>query len=369
VRVAVVGGGIVGLFAAYYSLREGLDVTVFEAKELGNGSVHAAGLIEPYRFDRINTSSMILKMIRYVKSRTTAIRQIDVPWLSQLLKELNRPPPVEAWEIMRKMAKFSLSEYARLAEERNDFDYRSDGLMELHSTRESLEKGMEEERGSPFSPKFEVVEYPGFYGAIYFPELSHLSTDQFVKRMNREIDKAEVKIKRVDRISGGRVRAEGKEEEFDKVIVAAGVWSKNLGLPVTSFKGYGYWVKVKETIKFPLVPVDQGVAIAPLTSACKITGGFDMDFTNDLSRAELFLQNARKIVKVEEVLDLKMGFRPCTPTGFPILCAVGDLVIATGNCRLGWSYAPSMGQMAVELAIGKAKNPIYLSDYCSKVNA
>ena len=114
-RVAVVGGGIVGLFAAYYLKRDGAEVTIFEREYLGRGSLHAAGLIEPYRFDRINSLGMIVKMLRYMTRGITRVRQVDPLWLKALLRTLNRSPPQEAWERAKWMAEFSLKEYRRLA--------------------------------------------------------------------------------------------------------------------------------------------------------------------------------------------------------------------------------------------------------------
>ncbi|MEM3329012.1 MAG: FAD-dependent oxidoreductase, partial [Saccharolobus sp.] len=65
-KVGIVGGGIVGLFTAYYLHRENInDIIIYEKDFLGAGSIPAAGLIEPYRFDRINTIDMILKMLKY----------------------------------------------------------------------------------------------------------------------------------------------------------------------------------------------------------------------------------------------------------------------------------------------------------------
>lgn len=65
-KVGIVGGGIVGLMSAYFLAKEGVSVTVYDPAP-GKYSIHAAGLIEPYRFDRINTTSMIAKMLRFMR--------------------------------------------------------------------------------------------------------------------------------------------------------------------------------------------------------------------------------------------------------------------------------------------------------------
>nr|WP_252897051.1 FAD-dependent oxidoreductase [Metallosphaera hakonensis] len=192
-KVAIIGGGIIGLMTAYYLAKEGTNVTVFDPSP-GKFSIHAAGLIEPYRFDRINTSAMIYKMLKYMKRGVTEVRQLNRLWIRELLLNLNKSPPEEAWETMRAMAKFSLDAYSKFAEEKNDFDYANDGLLEIYSKKDDLEKGVEEEKRSPFSPKTEIVDVPGFAGGIYFPELSRIATEKFTRRIISEVENMKVKF-------------------------------------------------------------------------------------------------------------------------------------------------------------------------------
>ncbi|MEM0165435.1 MAG: FAD-dependent oxidoreductase [Saccharolobus sp.] len=363
-KVGIVGGGIVGLFTAYYLHRENInDIIIYEKDFLGAGSIHAAGLIEPYRFDRINTIDMILKMLKYKIKEATQIKEVDKLWLYELIRNLEKNPPQEAWEVMREMASFSLSEYRRFAEEKNDFDYHEDGLLEIYLRKEDLEKGIESEKRSPFNPKFEIREVKDFAGAIYFPELSRLSTEKFIEKITKEIKNVKIINKKIERI-----REEGyiDDEKFDIVIVTAGVWSRNLGIPITAFKGYGYRVKGVSKIPNASVIVDYGLAISPLSDHIKITGGFDADFSLDSRRAEIFLRKASSIVDISFVYDLNMGFRPCSPDGFPIIGRRNNLVVATGACRLGWSYGPAMGKYAADLAMGKISEIKYLSRYYHK---
>ena len=365
-KVAVIGGGIVGLFTAYYLLKEGADVTIYEKAFLGNGSVHAAGLIEPYRFDKINTMAMIRKMMKYKKLGVTDVKSVNTSWLLALLTELERPAPPETWEIMRFMASFSLREYKYLAEEKNDFDYEESGLLELYYDKNALEKAVEEEKLSPFKPKFEVIDVKNFAGGVYFPELSKVDTFKFVDRMTREIAKAKVVIKEVERVtSDGVVNG---AEKYDKVVLASGISLRKFDLPITAFKGYGYRVKGDVGINYPFVLAEYGVAVTKNIDNIKITGGFDADFSDDSSRAEFFLNMASKVVDVNYVYDLTMGYRPCSPDGFPIIGQYDNLVFSTGACRLGWSFAPAMGKMASDMVLGRVSSYGYLSRYISGRN-
>ncbi|WP_338601787.1 FAD-dependent oxidoreductase [Sulfolobus tengchongensis] len=361
-KVGIVGGGIVGLFTAYYLTREGIkDLVIYEKSFPGAGSIHAAGLIEPYRFDRINTINMVKKMLKYKINGATDIKEVDKLWLTELIKNLEKNPPQDAWDTLREMARFSLSEYKRLAEEKNDFDYHEDGLLELYYSHRELEKGIEEERKSPFNPKFEVMEVEGFAGGIFFPELSRISTEKFINRIIREIESnVTIVNKMVNKISeDGYIN----DEKYDVIVVASGIWSRYLKVPITAFKGYGYRVRGVSKLKQASVIVDYGLAISPLSDHIKITGGFDADFSNDSIRAEGFLKRAEKIVDIYYVYDLNIGFRPCSPDGFPIIGRKNNVVLATGACRLGWSYGPAIGKYASDFALSKVTDLGYISRY------
>ncbi|QKQ99587.1 FAD-binding oxidoreductase [Metallosphaera tengchongensis] len=356
--VSVVGGGIVGLMSAYF-LSEEADVTLYDP-DPGSYSVHAAGLIEPYRFDKINTTSMLAKMVKYMRRGVTEVRQVNKLWLRELLLSLNKEPPPDAWNIMREMAEFSLKFYKEMASERNDFGYREDGLLELYTSKEQLEQGAKEERSSPFRPKHEIVDVPGFAGGIFFPELSRIETEKFVRRILHELEFRKVRIiKKRASLDLQKGKVDGKES--DVIVVSNGIWMNQIfPMPLTAFKGYGYWIQGESKIDKAFVTVDEGVAVSPLSDHVKVTGGFSADFSDNW-RGDFVLEKVSNFVKINKIIEKSMGFRPCSPDGFPILGRKGKIVIATGACRLGWSYGPAMGLHSTELALGKAKNHPYLS--------
>ncbi|MEM0174329.1 MAG: FAD-binding oxidoreductase [Sulfolobaceae archaeon] len=366
-RVGIIGAGITGLFIAYYLKREGIkEITIFEKGKVGEGSVHAAGLIEPFRFDKINSNSMIIKMIKYSLNGNTLIKEFDKKWLEELIKSLNKDPPLDAWERVNWMARFSLREYKRFAEEKNDFDYSESGIAEVYKSYAELERGIEEEEKSPFKPKFEIVEIKGFAGGIYFPELAKLNTEKFINRIKTElnnniniINKTVVNVTRE-----GKVHIEdGKIYEFDEIVVSAGIWCRRY-VPVTSFKGYGIYVKGSEIkLDYPVVLAELGIAIVKNSDHVKLTFGFDADFSTKIRDYSYVLKNSSKLVKIEEILEIKLGFRPCSPDGFPIIAKKENMTIATGACRLGWSFAPAIGKMATDLVLNRVKDYGYLSRY------
>jgi D-amino-acid dehydrogenase len=65
------------------------------------------------------------------------------------------------------------------------------------------------------------------------------------------------------------------------------------------------------------------------------------------------------------VLETRVGFRPVTPDGFPLLGAVpglDGLVVATGLGPNGLTYGPLTGVLAADLAVGR-QPPVDLTPF------
>jgi D-proline dehydrogenase len=350
VEVTVIGGGIIGLFSSYYLNKEGVKVKILDYRPIGNASSHAAGLIEPYRIEVINTSHMVAKLIDYMKRGAISIKSIDFPWLSKLIKIINKPLPNSLWEKMVQMATFSLREYKRLSEEVKGIEYHEEGLIEVHVTEEGLERAIKEYKKSRLSPRFEVVEVKGFSGGIKFLDTTHVSTEIFIEEMRKELGKIEVIYGKATMVSN-RIFIGNKELKSDKFLITAGTGSREFGVPVTSFKGYGIRVKTRNNFKVPYVFSDYGVALVPFSKWSKVTYGFDM--TSGKRQSSVPLSICSKVVGGLEEIDFNSGERPCTPDGFPVLEVRDNIVIATGNCRLGWTFGPAMGRIASDLILGR----------------
>ncbi|MEM3326406.1 MAG: FAD-binding oxidoreductase [Thermoproteus sp.] len=358
-RAVVVGGGVVGLFAAYYLKREGAEVVVVDGSELGEGSRAAAGILEFTRFkiNRINVVGYPTAYLKMLSRGAARIRHLDLKWILAYIKSYGRDPGEEVWSAVREMGAFSWAEYRRLAEEKNDFDYAEEPLYELV---DDVEAEAEELKRDPLRPKFEVGELGGRPAVVYL-EAAKLSTDLAAKRLAEEAKPAHVRAF-AEAVGDGYVVAGGKKLEADVVVVAAG-WrtSRLLGLPVAPFKGYGFRVRPAERPKAMFIDLaDTGVAVVPLGGWTKATGGVDFDATDDHSPAEKVLAGAKRLLGGLEVLDMAVGYRPCTPDGLPIVERLGErLVVAAGACRLGWTFGPALGKMAADLALGRTKRSVF----------
>lgn len=359
-KAVVIGGGVVGLFTAYYLSREGASVTIIDPHP-GERSRAAAGILEFTRFkiNRINVPGYPTSYLKMLARGNARIRHLDLKWLAAYVRVYAKEAPREVWEAVKEMGRFSWAEYRRLAEEKNDFDYAEEPLYELV---EDVEAEAEELRRDPLQPKFEIAEFAGRQ-AIAYLEAAKLSTDLAIARLMAEA-KAELVEASAEAVGDGYAVVRGKRVEGDVVVVAAGVGVAGLlGLPVAPFKGYGFRLRAEARPRGMFIDLaDTGVAVVPLSQWVKATGRFDLDSSQDDSPATRVLAGAEKLLGKAEVVDLAVGYRPCTPDGLPIVERTGErVVVATGACRLGWTFGPALGRYAADLALGRRKETPFSS--------
>jgi D-proline dehydrogenase (EC 1.4.99.-) len=131
--MVVVGGGVIGLFTAFFLKREDVDVVVVEQGEVGGWSRAAAGILEFTRFviNRINVRSYPRKYLSMMLRGDARIKTWDWRWISTYLKVWGKEPPQEMWEAIKALGDFSRRQYRALAEAKNDFDYSEEPLYEV----------------------------------------------------------------------------------------------------------------------------------------------------------------------------------------------------------------------------------------------
>ena len=69
--VVIVGGGIIGLFTAYYLSEEGFEVTILDKGDLSNScSIGNAGMIVPSHIVPLASPGIITKGLKWMFSST-----------------------------------------------------------------------------------------------------------------------------------------------------------------------------------------------------------------------------------------------------------------------------------------------------------
>jgi len=369
--VVVVGGGVTGLFCAYYLAREGVSVTLVEKGELGEGSVHAAGLIEPTTFYQINNSKYLRDALSFARRGVLRLRSVNPSWLLSYITHFGEPLSPEDAQLLSDMSGYSMAEYRRLGEEDSSWCYTQPGLLELYEERRSFEATLNSLKSKK---EWLSVEREGYAGGVVFEDVGVVNTERFAKRMTKELAGAGVTVihAKAERVNlDGRVEVAGRTLRPEHTIIAAGIACRGLGVPITAVGGVGFRLRVgggRRREERPIIVYERSLALVWFDEWVKITLGLEFGFSPPKPKTDSVMCYAQRFVGQAQLIDLKWGFRPCSPDGLPVVGGKDALVVATGGFRLGWSFAPAIARRAVDLALGRGSGHPRLSRYTRKLH-
>jgi D-proline dehydrogenase len=371
-QAVVVGGGITGLFCAYYLAREGVSVTLIEEGELGEGSVHAAGLIEPTTFYQINNSKYLRDALSFARRGVLRFKSVNPRWLLSYIRHFGETLSPEDTELLGNMSEYSIAEYRRLGEEDSAWCYTQPGLLELYEEKRSFEAELDSLRARK---GWRRVERDGYAGGVIFEDVGVVNTERFAQRMAKELVDSRVRVihAKAERVNlDGEVEVAGGTLRPERTIVAAGIACRRLGVPITAVGGVGFRLSVeggRRREERPIIVYERSLALAWFDEWVKITVGLEFGFSPPKPKTDSVLRYTQRFVGQARLIDSKWGFRPCSPDGLPVVGAKDAVVVATGGFRLGWSFAPAIARRAVDLALGRGNNHPRLSRYTRKLHS
>ncbi len=394
--VVIVGGGIVGLSAAYELLRRGRSVVLLEkgAADHDSCSLGNAGMIVPSHFVPLAAPGMVALGLKWMfdgESPFWVRPRLDPAlfswgwkfWRSSTAAHVERCTPV-----LRDLNLRSRELFLRhRAELPAGFDLEDVGLLALCRTQQALD------HEAVFAAKSNAVGVPtevlsadevrrrdpgvdyAIAGAVLFAKDAHLDPRKLVAVLTAEVTRLGGRIVFDAEVTGWK--AEGdvlraavtKQGEFagETFVLAAGAWSPaaaaalGLRLPMQSGKGYSMRLeRPAQRPKYCSLLMEARVAVTPMGSA--LTVGGTMEITgNDLSVNPARVRGIRKAFVQYypafkeadfEALPVWSGLRPCPPDGMPYLGrtrAKRNLVVATGHSMMGLSLGPVTGELVAQL--------------------
>jgi D-amino-acid dehydrogenase len=394
-KVAIIGGGIIGLSSAYYLNKSGHEVTIFDSSDLlDNCSSGNAGMIVPSHIIPLAAPGMISKGIRwmfnarspfYVKPRLNGDL---IRWGYQFYRHANEKHVADAIPALKSISLFSKAMYQQMAQDKAfEFGYQERGLIMLYQTKEtekeeseaahvSNKNGIEAHILSPAEvQKLEPEVKVTVRGGVYFPGDAHLIPQNLVKNLIHYLKQKGVVIHTHTPVTNFDIKngavaslTTSKDKfSFDEYIVATGAWSGvlssalGLDLPLQGGKGYSFTLdNVQRNIQIPSILLEGRVAVTPMGNSLRFGGTMEINGTDrsiNMNRVKGIVDTIPAYypemnVGVPKQDEIWRGLRPCSPDGLPYIGRVAhlkNLVVSTGHAMMGLSLAPGTGKLVSEL--------------------
>lgn len=400
--VAVIGGGVVGVFIAEQLASHGASVTLIErdlfryAASYGN-----AGLIVPsYSIPMATPAALksgIKALVGEAEGLSISLRP-DAGHLAFLLRFAWACRPakvVTSIPVLAALTGESAQLYDRLfsGAEGDKVGYRRAGWLNVYRHDAGLLAGIADARrlaetgirwrqvDGLEAREIEPALTADLAGGVFHPDDANIQPGRLVRYMLERAKERGVQVRhnvRVRRLQrrGRQVYAaatDGEEVTAGRYVIAAGVYTPQIlkglpaNVPVQPAKGFSMTYPAPEG--GPSVPVnlaDEHVVVSPMGESLRLTGGLDLAGMNrSLSRRRtdaLWLTASRYMATLAPPHDVErwFGYRPMTPDAVPIigpLPGVDNVVIAAGHGTLGVTLAPVSARLVRDFVIDGVMPP------------
>ncbi len=398
--VGIIGGGINGLFTAYYLVQAGCDVTLLEQSTFEDGCSYGnAGMIVPSHIIPLAQPGMIAKGIRWMMSSESPFYvkprlNYDLAKWGYLFWKHSTPRHVAyAIPLLRDISLLSRELFKELAT-RNDFAFgwEEKGLLMLFK-EEAARHELEEEARVAIQAGIEAQVLSGrevqslepdvrvdVAGGVYYPGDAHIYPNQLIAGLITYLRNAGVRLLAGQEVTGFERQGEAIKKvvtvngafEFDEIVLATGAWSpvlaKHLGvsLPLQGGKGYSFMGDPgKHRIKVPAIMLEARATATPMGGGVRFAGTLEVAGTDqsiNMSRVKGIHSAIHRYypdlsIDYPEKEAVWRGLRPCSPDGLPYIGrveGVANATVATGHGMMGVSLGPATGKLVAELITGKA---------------
>ena len=369
--VLVIGGGIVGLFCAYYLCAAGRSVVVVDRATIGGpqacsygntGFVGTQGAM-PFAgpFDAVREDHEIGAWLAHFRRAANAAGGF------QALLELKR----RSFEILRTLcATGSLASVFSAA-----------GVVLAFKTAQAMERVGR--AGIPMrvlTPRDLLALEPevdfDVHGALYNADGGMVHSSGFVVEFARILRDMGVEMHEYTEVTGfdvardavTRVHTSRGAFRPHETVVAAGAWSARcagmlgVGLALQPVKGYTVTVKTPQRApRHPVLLSEGHVAVAPLGDRLRFGGFMELagwDETVSPRGVDHILDTVRSYLpglESTETIEVWTGWRPSTPDSLPFLGRAApyrNVSFSSGHGHIGMGTAPASGRLIAQLLAG-----------------
>ena len=398
-RVAVIGAGIVGCCIALTLRQRGADVTLIDRSDpgsgcsFGNSGAISPGSVAPLAMPGVLSSlpAMLLDDQGPLHLPLGYLPQA-LPWLLRFVRSATPAAVAKNAERLAELHAGATEKHRALTRELGVAElFVQRGHLHLYPDRKALDKDAASWRlRKQYGFSFEQLDRAGIVdleprvgeryqvGVFMADQATIVDPLRYVQAMARAFVGHGGKLKRSDvqslAASGGGewhlmssgVGADG-DNTFDRVVVAAGAWSRRLldplgiHLPLESQRGYHVqFTGGRETVSRTVVLADRKVFVTPMEPGLRVGGTVEIGGLArppDPRRAALLQRIAKETFAGLDGLATThwMGHRPCLPDSVPVIGAAAGrpgLWLATGHGHLGLTDSINTAERIADAMLG-----------------
>jgi D-amino-acid dehydrogenase len=387
-RVAVVGGGVVGLCCAFSLRRRGAEVVLLERDEVGSGCTRGnTGWICPALAAPLPAPGVMGAAVRGMWRRDSPVRIRPfvgpdfLRWTWGFWRACTPAAYRRGLEATTALTRWSFELFDELHAAGVEFELHrtgmvvaaltEDGLREYETMIRDAQSAGYDEPVRMLAPaelrEVEPAVSDAVVGAVHVPSERYVRPESLVCGIADWL-----------RANGADVR-EGVDVQSlegldaDAVVVAAGAWSGRLlreagaHVPLEAAKGYSVTARGAGTLpRSALYLAEAKVGCSAFGETLRIAGIFDLtglDLALRRKRVAAIVRNALPYLRdwrPEEVELEWAGLRPYPSDGIPVLGPVPgreNVWAATGHGRMGITLGPPTGELLAEAILEGRRLP------------
>lgn len=396
-KVAVLGGGIIGLACAHELEKGGAEVALVERDRVGEGcSFGNGGWVCPSLATPLPAPGLLTTSLRWLGRpesplyiKPSVIPRL-APWLLAFRRHCNASSFRDGLAALADLAEPCVERYRDLRAAGVAFEWAESGMLLAHERRERLaeEHALIASLADHGVGPVELLDRDALFarehalsgdlvGGLHVHGEGHVRPDTLCAGLEASLRSRDVRILEGFEVrslaaSGDRVsaaRGSAGAVDADAFIVATGAECGRLAglagrpLPVQAGKGYSITIRGPDVrLAHPLFLDGAKVGFTPFEGAVRILGTMEFSGINrnlDRRRLRILESAARRFVP--GLLDAGersdwVGMRPVTPDGLPIigpLPGVDNVWVATGHQMLGVTLALPTGKLVADLVLGR----------------